>query len=99
IAGPADDLILASLDADPHPDLVVASGNMAVVTVFRGDGNGMFVDPEAMVVDVQPDSLAVGDVDGDGKVDVVFASSADNMVGVMLGNGDTTFGEVLLFDV
>jgi hypothetical protein len=38
-----------------------------------------------------PNSVALGDFNGDGKLDLVFANSSTNTVGVRLGNGDGTF--------
>src|SRR5256885_16874202 len=35
--------------------------------------------------------VAVGDVNGDGKLDLITASVGNGMVAVMLGNGDGTF--------
>ena len=36
-------------------------------------------------------SLAVGDLTGDGKPDIVVATEASNAVSVLVGNGDGTF--------
>jgi hypothetical protein len=42
--------------------------------------------------DARPNqSIAVGDLNGDGKLDLAVANEA-NVVGVLLGNGDGTFG-------
>jgi Bacterial Ig-like domain (group 3)/FG-GAP-like repeat len=38
-----------------------------------------------------PDSVAVADVNGDGKPDLLVANSGSSTVGVLLGNGDGTF--------
>jgi hypothetical protein len=38
-----------------------------------------------------PTSVAVGDLNGDGKVDAVVANTTVSSVGVLLGNGDGTF--------
>ena len=38
-----------------------------------------------------PSSLQVGDVNGDGKPDLLVINSGDNTIGVLLGNGDVTF--------
>ena len=39
----------------------------------------------------RPVSVAMGDVNGDGKQDLVVANSSDNTVSVLLGNGNGTF--------
>jgi len=39
-----------------------------------------------------PASVAIGDLNGDGKPDLVTASHGANEVSVLLGNGDGTFG-------
>ena len=36
---------------------------------------------------VEPDAVAVGDFNGDGKLDIAVANYASNTVGVLLGNG------------
>ncbi len=38
-----------------------------------------------------PASLQVGDISGDGKLDLVLVNAIDNTLGVLLGNGDGTF--------
>src|SRR5262249_50984465 len=40
----------------------------------------------------RPDSVAIGDLNVDGKPDVVTANLNDSTVSVLLGNGDATFG-------
>jgi hypothetical protein len=42
-------------------------------------------------------SIAVADVNGDGKPDLVVANSDSNTVGVLLGNGDGTFQTVITY--
>jgi hypothetical protein len=39
-----------------------------------------------------PGAVATGDLNGDGKADMVMVSTAANVVSIMLGNGDGTFG-------
>jgi FG-GAP-like repeat len=39
-----------------------------------------------------PWSIAIGDVNGDGKLDLASGNYSSNTVSVFLGNGDGTFG-------
>jgi hypothetical protein len=54
-------------------------------------GSGRFVGTAFGVGDA-PESVAVGDVNGDGKPDLVVANEGTNTVSVLLGAGDGQFG-------
>jgi hypothetical protein len=100
------------VNGDDKPDLFVANacgnngddGCIGTLGVLLGNGNGTF---RAAVNyasgGYEPDSVAVKDVDGDGKPDLVVASQCDNsgncngVVGVLLGNGDGTFKPVVTY--
>jgi hypothetical protein len=89
--------IIADVNGDHKPDLVVANGGSNSVGVLLGNGDGTF--QPAVVYGsggMFPVAVAVADVNGDGKPDVVVAnecadSNCDGSVGVLLGNGNGTF--------
>ncbi|HXC00962.1 MAG TPA: Ig-like domain repeat protein [Terriglobales bacterium] len=104
-------VVVADVNGDGKPDLVVAncgpSGSDScantpldgVVTVLLGNGDGTF-QPAVTYSSggLSADYVAVADVNGDGKLDILVASyfdtyynSTSGMVGVLLGNGDGTF--------
>ena len=108
-----DSVAIADVNGDGNPDLVVAnssvlsSGGLGNVGVLLGNGKGAF--RAAVAYDsglYGAAAVAVADVNGDGKLDLVVAncsgSSSDcsgggGNVGVLLGNGDGTFQTALPF--
>lgn len=66
-------------------------GGSGSVTVFLGNGDGTFQGGVAYPAGNGPDALAVGDVNGDGNLDLVVGDDTGASVSVLLGNGDGTF--------
>ena len=61
------------------------------MSVLFGNGDGTFPASVNYAVGSLPKSVAVADVNGDGKLDLVTANEQSNSVSVLLGNGDGTF--------
>lgn len=80
--------ILVDVNHDGILDLVYL--NSGGIVTQLGNGDGTFGDQLTFEVTGEPQSLAVADMNGDGKPDVVWGSLA-NGVCVGLGNGNGTF--------
>jgi hypothetical protein len=52
---------------------------------------GQFLEAPEYATGLSPQAVAVGDFNGDGKLDVAVVNGNSNTVSVMLGNGDGTF--------
>ena len=105
-------LAVGDFNNDGIPDLEVTSPYDAGLNIFLGDGTGKFTPvnnpltgtlPTANVGIpnfTAPTSVAVGDFNDDGKADVIVAlglSGGSSAVAVLLGNGDGTLGQPLLY--
>ena len=90
-------VVVADVNGDGRPDLLVANlcadsscYTNGSVGVLLGNGDGTFQAAQTYDAgDYYANSLAVADVNGDGKFDVLVSTSES--VGVLLGNGDGTF--------
>src|SRR5215216_4396608 len=85
--------ILASdFNNDTKPDIVVINANGA--TVLLGNGDGSLKPPVSYGSSNFATSVAVGDFDADGKIDLAVSSygfGSNGVVSIMLGKGDGTF--------
>jgi hypothetical protein len=93
---------IADVNADGTLDLVVANGNggaAGTVGVLLGNGNGTFKPVHLYGSGGnQAASVAVADVNGDGKPDVIVTDTNNSTnIGVLLGNGDGTFRRVVTY--
>lgn len=94
-AGTATDAALGDVTGDGLPDLVRARTNrdgIGEVHVLRGTGDGGFAAPAISPAPPNPEALAVADVTGDGRSDVVAAAAGWATVSVLPQKADGTLG-------
>src|SRR5262245_36366929 len=97
---------VGDFNGDGRLDVAVAKQLSNSVSVLLGHGDGTFATPLVFAAGGQdltftPASLAVGDVNGDGRADLVinYTGGLDSVIaqlGVLLGNGDGTFRAPIL---
>ena len=103
-------VFLGDFNGDGRLDLVAVTGICGstdcdtVVTFLLGNGDGTFQAPAGSksLTGVNPQAIALGDVNGDGKLDAgvveicipVAGACGNEVVNVLLGNGDGTINTV-----
>ena len=97
--GLASELAAADLDADGKLDLLSAGTTAGAVGVRRGNGNGTFQALQDVAIGVTPSSIAVADLNGDGKKDIALTQAGQagmsGLTAIALGNGNGTFQSAL----
>ena len=89
-------VVVADFNGDGILDVALVSAG--AVDVLLGNGDGTFrTGPTTALSYAGRDGIAAGDFNGDGKLDLVITaydpySQGYNFVGVLLGNGDGSFG-------
>lgn len=62
-------------DGDMAPDFAIANSGAYHVTFKRGDGNGGFATPMQFGTELPANSMAAGDLDGDGRDELLVGST------------------------
>jgi hypothetical protein len=90
----AQAIAVGDLDGDGKSEIAVVNSSAATVSVLRNTstaGTLSFAAKVTFATDLQPYSIAIGDVDGDGKFDLVTCNANGGNISV-LRNTNTTIG-------
>ncbi len=92
---------MADLNADGRLDLVAVSANHyrednasvpGSISVLLQKSDGTFAATADYPTGLSPSSIALGDFDGDGKIDVAVTNASSDSLSIFRNQGDGTFG-------
>src|SRR5205823_6571764 len=92
----ANHAVADDFNGDGKADLVVANASSTYFTILRNAGLcsancNLMTGPVNYAAGTTPRSVAVGDLNGDGKPDLAVANNGSNNLSILLGNGNGTF--------
>jgi FG-GAP-like repeat len=91
-------VVAADFDADGDIDLASANRDGNDLALFLGSGGTLPASPSAILggtgITDGPSALAFGDIDGDGRLDIVCANRAGNSLAVFMGQLSGPFAAV-----
>ena len=82
-------MAVGNIDGNPAPDIVALNSRAdPAARCFSGDGNGFYTPSGTIPTGPAPQDLALVDINGDGKLDLIIADANADAVEVRLGHGD-----------
>jgi hypothetical protein len=87
-------VVTGDFNRDGKMDFIVANGLTNDLWLYLGNGDGTFQLPQISPLSkgLSPVALATASLRNNGILDLVVAESDSSTIGVLLGNGDGTFG-------
>lgn len=87
-------VVAGDFNSDGHMDFVVANGLTSDLWLYLGEGDGTFQIPRIIPLSkgVAPVNITAADTRKNGTLDLIVAEADTSTIGILLGNGDGTFG-------
>ncbi|CAF1498979.1 unnamed protein product, partial [Adineta steineri] len=94
-------LTTADVNGDGKPDIIVINYGTGGVSVLLNAGNGTFLAQVIYPTGTTHDTwgLAIADVNGDSKLDIIVGNAASYNIGVLLNAGNGTFRTEVTYSI
>ncbi len=92
---------VGDFNGDSHLDIVVANSGTSNIGVFLGYGNGSFGIQNTFTTGrgSVPYFAAIGDFNGDNRLDIAVANYGSDSIGIYLGYDDGSFATVIAYAI
>lgn len=92
VAVPAGSLAIAAGNLDRNGTTALAVAGASGIAILHGDGKGGFsTDPAPPSAGPDPKAIAIADIDGDGRLDIVVGSGSGHSVSILYGRASGGF--------
>jgi len=95
------DVVSGDFNSDGNLDLAVSNNDQAapLLYILSGNGDGSFAAPVPYPVNARSDFLVSGDLNQDGRLDLIASNPTAGIISVLLGNGNGSFGAITEYPV
>lgn len=91
-----NDMRMSDFDGDGKKDLVINDKNLNRLYILKNNGNSTFTVTDTLLTGASPNSLAVGDLNNDGRDEIAVAygpgASSNDSMSYFMNNGSGLFG-------
>jgi len=85
-------VVIVDINGDGKLDIITANAEKNAISILLGTGNmtPLFEETKTFPVGIDPQSIAMGDFNGDSKLDLATANFSGSNVSILLGTGIST---------
>jgi hypothetical protein len=93
------DAVIGDVTGSSALDIIAVNSLDDSISIYTGQGNGVFAPLRVVEVGAAPQDAALSDVNGDGRLDLIIADGNADQIEVRLGDTNAMFAQVQTYPV